>query len=402
MQRLPEFLISHFSFLIKKLLTPHSSFLTCTESSRRLFLLGCLSLPAWLSAAGIREKFPSYRFVLRQFDIDPSYIDDPDFVRFVTRYEPKYRRFYENSLKRGKAYIPMLKSLFAKGGLSPLFMYMSMTESGFKPDAVSSKKAAGLWQFMSATARRFSLRVDGKTDERYDPRKSTRAAMRYIQTLYRMFGKWYLVMMAYNCGEGRLGRAIRKAGTDDFAVLMDDRKRFLPEETRNYLRKIVLLAMMGEKIRTSPKPVERKIRRAILPDTEVAVNFYGHISLEEVARLLRMNPGRLARLNPLVARAGVRDDLGLVQLFIPRDRLAYYQAFYRPPLLRDIFREKGYSRLIAHVVRKGEDLRTIARRYRVTPLDLIIANALKSTDVQPGKVLMIPVTEAYFERHRRI
>jgi len=338
---------------------------------------------------------------MREFDIAPTYIRDPWFQDFVIKNEAKYRRFYENSTRRGKAYIPLFKDLLSSGGLSHLFIYMSMTESGFKTTAKSSKKAAGLWQFMAATARRFKLKVDKNRDERYDPVASTKAAMQYIQTLYRMFGKWYLVMMAYNCGEGRLQKAIKRAGTDDFATLMNEKAAYIPNETRNYLRKIILLSMMGEKIKSSPEKKDIKIRDIILPDTEVAVNIYGGITLERLAEILRMNPGRLAKLNPQLIGGRIDEELGLTQIFIPRDRLPWYEAFYMPPTLEQIYRDKHYSKLIAHIVRKGDTLKSIARTYHTTPLDLIIANQLKRVKLEENSIVMVPVTQEEYERRLR-
>ncbi len=369
---------------------------------RRLFLLGLILLPVSMKALSILEvKYPSASYVLKEFDIDPTYIRNPSFVDFILRNETRYRRFYENSAKRGKTYIPLFKELLSSGGLSHLFVYMSMTESGFQSYAKSKKKAAGLWQFMAATAKRFKLRVDKEKDERYDPVASTKAAMQYIHALYKMFGKWYLVMMAYNCGEGRLMRAIQRAGSDDFAVLMDDRKAWIPEETRNYLRKIILLSMMGEKIHSSPAKEDRKLRQKILPDTEMLVNVYGGTSLERMAKLLRMNVGRLQRLNPQIRGGMIARDLGMTQIFIPADRLGYYRAFYRPPLLREIYKKKGYSRLIAHIVRRGETLKSVARRYHSTPLDLVVANQLSNPRLRPGNILMVPVTQKIYESLRK-
>jgi membrane-bound lytic murein transglycosylase D len=322
-------------------------------------------------------------------------------VEFITKNEARYRRFYENSTKRGKAYIPLFKDLLNSGGLSHLFIYLSMTESGFKSTAKSSKQAAGLWQFMAATARRFDLKVDKHRDERYDPVASTKAAMQYIQTLYRMFGKWYLVMMAYNCGEGRLQKAIKRAGTDDFATLMNEKAAYIPKETRNYLRKIILLSMMGEKIKSSPEKKDIKIRDIILPDSEVLGNIYGGTTLERIAEMLRMNVGRLARLNPHLAGGRIDEELGLTQIFIPADRLPYYKAFYTPPTLEQIYRDKHYSKLIAHIVRKGDTLKSIARAYHTTPLDLIIANQLQELKLRENTIVMVPVTREEYERRLR-
>ncbi len=80
----------------------------------------------------LKKKFPSYKYVLKQFDIEPSYIDDPYFRNFIIKNESKYRRFYLNSLRRGKDFIPLFKNMLVSKGLSHLFIYMSMTESGFQ------------------------------------------------------------------------------------------------------------------------------------------------------------------------------------------------------------------------------------------------------------------------------
>jgi membrane-bound lytic murein transglycosylase D len=216
-----------------------------------------------------------------------------------------------------------------------------------------------------------------------------------------MFGKWYLVMIAYNCGEGRLQKAIKRAGTDDFATLMNEKAAYIPKEPRNYLRKIILLSMMGEKIKSSPKKKDIKIRDIILPDSEVLVNIYGGTTLERIAEMLRMNVGRLARLNPHLAGGRIDEELGLTQIFIPADRLPYYKAFYTPPTLEQIYRDKHYSKLIAHIVRKGDTLKSIARAYHTTPLDLIIANQLQELKLRENTIVMVPVTREEYERRLR-
>jgi hypothetical protein len=156
--------------------------------------------------------------------------------------------------------------------------------------------------------------------------------------------------------------------------------------------------MMGEKIKSSPKKKDIKIRDIILPESEVLVNIYGGTTLEELAELLQMNVGRLAQLNPQLAGGKIDEELGLTQIFIPRDRLPYYKALYTPPTLQEIFRNKGYSKLIAHIVRKGDTLKSIARSYRTTPLDLIIANQLRDTKLEANTIVMVPVTQKEYER----
>jgi membrane-bound lytic murein transglycosylase D len=365
--------------------------------NRRTFILALPLLPALLYPTALQKSYPNFETVFEEFDIQASYIENPDFMKFVTLNEEKYRRFYKNSLKRGAAYIPMFKQLLISQGLSDLFIYMSMTESGFQTYARSPKQAAGLWQFMAATAKRFNLKVEKDIDERYDPVASTEAASKYIRFLYSLFGKWYLVLMAYNCGEGRLKRAIEKARTDDFETLMSEEKRYIPAETRRYIQKILLLSMMGERIRSSKKSEEKRIKREILPDSETLVNIYGGTTLEEIAALIHADPGELYRLNPQIKGGVIPPEISITQIFIPTKKLPWFRAYYHPPTLKEIFAREGYTKLVTHIVKGGETLRDISSRYRIPELDITIANSLRSRKVHNGQILMIPMSQKSYD-----
>lgn len=365
--------------------------------NRRTFMLALPLLPALLYPTALQKSYPNFETVFKEFDIQASYIENPDFMKFVTLNEEKYRRFYKNSLKRGAAYIPMFKQLLISQGLSDLFIYMSMTESGFQTYARSPKQAAGLWQFMAATAKRFNLKVGKDIDERYDPVASTEAASKYIRFLYSLFGKWYLVLMAYNCGEGRLKRAIERAQTDDFETLMSEEKRYIPAETRRYIQKILLLSMMGERIRSSKKSEEKRIKREILPDSETLVNIYGGTTLEEIAALIHADPGELYRLNPQIKGGVIPPEISITQIFIPTKKLPWFRAYYHPPTLKEIFAREGYTKLVTHIVKGDETLRDISSRYRIPELDITIANSLRSRKVHNGQILMIPMSQKSYD-----
>jgi len=361
-------------------------------------LFGLLLVTRLYGAVDLAKKYPSYRFVMQKLDVNESYIHNPQFVAFVTKHEAKYRRFYTHSVKRGAKLIPTFTELLLSNGLSHLFVYLSMTESGFKPYAKSNKSAAGLWQFMSATARKYNLVVNRKVDQRYDPIASTQAAMRYINALYRKFGKGYLVMMAYNCGEGRMARTIKRAGTDDFATLMDTKRRLIPAETRDYLKKILLLSMMGEHIVLSKKPEEKKIKRTII-DGKTFVNVVAGTRIADLLKILDMSLIEFVLMNPQITTDQIPPDAFLVQIAIPAEKRKAFRDYYEPPTLKDIYAKKHYSRLVSHVVTERERLGDIAERYGVAPLDLIIANELPKAELSPKQLLMIPVTEAWFQEH---
>ena len=125
--------------------------------------------------------------------------------------------------------------IFAEEGLGGALLNVADVESNFDALALSPKGARGVWQLMPETAARFGLRVDAEVDERMHAPRATRAAARYLRELYARFGEWRLALAAYNTGEGRVERAIAKAGARDYARLAG----LLPEETRKYVKAVL-------------------------------------------------------------------------------------------------------------------------------------------------------------------
>ena len=122
-------------------------------------------------------------------------------------------------LGRIRRALPMILETFRKYDLPPELALLPVVESRFEPRAVSVAGAAGLWQLMPDTARRFGLKVSGSKDERFDMRKSTAAAAAYLAELHRLFRDWPLALAAYNCGEGALSRALERTGADTLSEL---------------------------------------------------------------------------------------------------------------------------------------------------------------------------------------
>ena len=143
-------------------------------------------------------------------------------------------------LNRGTYYLPLMKRMYADSGLPTDLAYLPLIESGFNPKAYSYAHASGLWQFISATGRRYGLRRSFWLDERRDPIKSTGSAISYLKELYAEFGHWYLALAAYNCGEGNVRRAIRGSGSKDFWQLR------LPRETMNYVPQFIAALIVAK------------------------------------------------------------------------------------------------------------------------------------------------------------
>lgn len=128
----------------------------------------------------------------------------------------------------------MIREVFRAEGLPLDLAYVPLIESAFKPSALSRARAKGIWQFMEGTALKNGLQSDWYIDERAEPEKATRAAAKYLRTLYGMFDDWHLALAAYNGGPGRVRRAMRSSGRADFWSLSES-TRYLPRETRDYV-----------------------------------------------------------------------------------------------------------------------------------------------------------------------
>jgi membrane-bound lytic murein transglycosylase D len=143
----------------------------------------------------------------------------------------------------------MIAEKLRRRGMPADLIYLAMAESGLNPQAHSVADAAGIWQLVPDTARRWGLRVDDTIDERRDPEKSTDAALSYLSYLFNRFGSWYLAAAAYNAGENRIARIMSEStgsesGTDaDYYRIWDQ----LPGETRDYVPAMVALARIGKR-----------------------------------------------------------------------------------------------------------------------------------------------------------
>ena len=353
------------------------------------YIFLCLYLTPILYAYSIEEKYPSYTYVFNEFDIDKSYISDADFSSFVLKNEKNLNKFYKRSLQRGKKILPTMKGLLVGEGVSDLFIYLSMVESGFSNTATSPKKAVGLWQFMPATAKNYNLKVCSEYDERCDTTSSTSAAIAYLNKLHRQFGKWYLAAMAYNCGEGCVERAIKKAGTDELRTLTDDTFKYLPKETREYIKKILLVAMIGENSTLGFS----KVKKNDLDNGLIEVDVLAGTHLKDVAKVIKMKYQTLQKLNRKIKKGIIPRGKKKYKIIIPIEKIF---AFYlRYELIDKVKPLKPH--LISHYVEMGETLKSIAKKYKTDATEIIRANHLKDEYLTLEQFLVIPVSKKVFE-----
>ncbi len=155
--------------------------------------------------------------------------------QFVKTYIQENRKNLYKIGKRSSSPFVIIDSVFKRYGLPVQLKYLAVVESELQTRVVSKVGATGPWQLMPATARILGLKINSRHDERKDYYKSTRAAARYLKDLHEEFGDWLLVFAAYNSGEGTVNSAIKQSGSKNFWTL----RRYLPEETREYVNKFI-------------------------------------------------------------------------------------------------------------------------------------------------------------------
>lgn len=300
-------------------------------------------------------------------------------LRYVELFQGRLRDYIHESLTRGTRYLPMIQRVFKAEGLPLDLAYIPVIESGFKTNALSKASAKGPWQFMRATATEQGLKTDWYVDERSDPEKATVAAAKYLKTLRDLFdGDWHLVLAAYNGGLGRVQRAMKRSGRDDFWSLSTS-TRYLPRETREYVPLILAAiivaknpAQYGFEIAAEEPIAYEKVLVPKAIDLRRAAEWTDR-SIDEIQAL---NPELRRWTTPVKAEYELKVPAGTASLF--HERLASASP-------------DELVSLTWYTVKKGETIATIARKLRVSRTDLAEANQLSTrSKIRPGQALVIP------------
>ena len=322
--------------------------------------------------------------LLESFDIEPSFLYDPvmNDMRLKNNTTIKNRLFFK-TMKEAYLFIPAIKNILTKYEIPQEFLYLAMAESNFSTRAYSKKRAAGLWQFMPMTGKHYKLHIDEYVDERRDLIKSTEAAAKYLSSLHERFGKWYLAAIAYNCGGGRLNSAIKKAGTDDLKVLLDFKKKYIPRESRFYIRKIVALALIGtdEQFLLASEYGYLLNRANAYPIATVKLP--SGESLRRVAKLIDIPLKDLQKLNRHLKYDFVPPYSKKYDVYIPYIKLSEFKQKYYAEPMKNIYK--------VHVVTSGDNLSYIGKKYGVSYRVIKDFNKLKSNRLKLKQKLIIPI-----------
>ncbi len=300
-------------------------------------------------------------------------------LAYVELFQGRLRDYIHESLTRGTKYLPMIQSVFKEAGLPLDLAYIPVIESGFKTNALSKASAKGPWQFMRATATEQGLKTDWYVDERSDPEKATIAAAKYLKLLHNIFdGDWHLVLAAYNGGLGRVQRAMKRAGQDDFWTLSNS-SRYLPRETREYVP-LILAAIIVAK---NPAQYGFDIT-AEDPITYETVTVPKAVDLRRVAEWTGRSIDEIQALNPELRRwtTPLKTEY---ELKVPQGTA---DAFSRKLASAS---QSEFSALTYYTVKRGESIATIARKLKVSRVDLAEANHLTTRSrLKTGQPLVVP------------
>ena len=301
-------------------------------------------------------------------------------LQYVQAFSGRLKGYLEDGLARGAQYLPMIQEVFRAEGLPLDLAYIPLIESAFKPSAVSRAKAKGIWQFMRGTGLENGLQHDWYIDERADPEKATRAAAKYLSTLYRMFGDWHLALASYNGGPGRVQRAMKRSNRNDFWKLTAS-TRYLPRETRDYVP-LILAAIV---VARNPDQYGLTINSTDYPKSE-QILVYNPVDLRKVAEWAGVPAETIQNLNPELRRWTTPVRETAYSLNVPDGTGEQILAALSAADPEELVSFNRYT------VKKGETISTIAKKLKVSRTDLAEANYLKtSAKLGAGQQLIIPL-----------
>lgn len=313
---------------------------------------------------------------------------------FINLYANKKRSLTAKMLGLAELYFPMFEETLDKYDMPLEIKYLAIVESALNPAAGSKAGAKGLWQFMYGTGKVYGLKVSSLVDDRYDPYKSTIAACEHLTDLYDIYGDWSLALAAYNSGAGNVNRAIRRSnGTKNYWAVWP----FLPRETRGYVPAFIAVNyVMNYASEHNIYPMRPNM---FFYDVDT-VTINDVLAFDQLNEMLGVPNEDLKFLNPQFKMGIIpATNEKTYNIRLPRQFVADYlnneQELYayktkkgieKDKLLAEVKKAKDRN---VHIVRSGESLGLIAKKYRVYVSQIKSWNNLRSNTIYPGQKLVL-------------
>lgn len=328
-------------------------------------------------------------------DFSPiQYCFNDKIKRHIELYSKHRRLMLAKVMGLSQLYFPMFEEELDKENLPLELKYVPIVESALNNTARSRAGAVGMWQFMYRTGTYLGLEVNSYIDERRDPLKATKTAIKYLKYLHGLYDNWLLALAAYNAGHGNVNKAIRRAGgTKNFWAI----SAFLPKETQNYIPSFMAVSyLMNHSADHNIYPLKPKfdLRNVDTVHIKQAINF------EQIADVLCVPYQDIVFLNPQYkrgyvpikagdsARYSITLPLSMIGDFVVNEQIIYnYKLSKKADEEVNMYANKSQ---VIHRVRKGESVGLIAQRYNVRVSDVRGWNGLSSrTYIYPGQKLVI-------------
>jgi|WetSurMetagenome_2_1015567.scaffolds.fasta_scaffold00139_22 membrane-bound lytic murein transglycosylase D len=288
-------------------------------------------------------------------------------------------------LERSGRYVEIMQDILRERDMPTELVFLPIVESGFSTKAYSRARAAGPWQFISGTAKRYGLVIDFWKDERKDPIKSTVAAASYLRDLYKMFGSWSLALAAYNAGEGRISKALKRSNSDDYWALLSTSQ--IRKETKDYVPRYIAAAMIAN----TPERYGFDNLAYHQPFEYDEVVIYHPVDLEIIAQCSGTGIETIRELNPELRRWSTPANMREYTLRIPVGRSDSF--IEKLSLIPD----KKLFTYDTYIVKKNDNIKKIAAREKVPVSVILELNSLAGIErLEPGEVVKLPPHGKYF------
>ena len=327
---------------------------------------------------------------------------NPILEQVIKSFLKNRRSSLERLMSLSDYYFPMFEQEMSNQKIPLEMKYLAIIESALNPKARSRAGATGLWQFMYATGKSYGLEVNNYVDERSDPVRSTKAAAKYLNELYKIFGDWDLTLAAYNSGPGNVTKAIRRSNgkTNHWNL-----RPYLPRETAGYVPAFLATLYIFEYAKEHGFKPQKRANHLFQTDTirvKQAIPFkdIAEITGMDVQDIQFFNPSYQLDVVPYVEgrNYAVRLPISEIGKFVANEQAIYNylneQKAQREQILPEVAKGEQYAggkstKKTIYTVKKGDNLGKIASRHGVSINNLKRWNRMKSNKVRVGQRLSI-------------
>ena len=329
----------------------------------------------------------------------PSIIEMPyneAVKKSIEAYTNRLRNKVSYMLAAANFYMPIIEEALDAYDLPMELKYLPIIEPALNPQALSRRRASGLWQFILSTGKLYGLENNSLVDDRRDPVKSTWAAARHLKDLYNIYKDWNLVLAAYNCGPGNVNKAIRRAnGATDYWSIYN----YLPRETRGYVPAFIAANyVMNYYCEHGICPMESE-----LPLATDTIQINQELHLQQVADVCNINIEQLRSLNPQYKRDIIPGNSKPYALRLPENQIGNFIEKQDSVFAYKTDKYQGKRKTVAvkdspatnskgatyHRIRQGDTLGGIALKYGTTVKKLRQLNGIKGNNIRAGKRLRV-------------